>query len=137
VSKVKRSLRIDEFSSRLTHNDRRFSQESGSKPTHETKSNDESVCKSTCSIILTTDMCPAAMIKQGKDKDGCTTHTYTFSPDQVCDFSSHFFHSFRCRFSDKNRSRLHETPVKPFSVKRRLLPDERRRGKPIGESKVD
>lgn len=41
------------------------------------------MCKSTCSIILTTDMCPAAMIEQSKGRDGCTTHTYTFSPDQV------------------------------------------------------
>lgn len=63
-----------------------FSQESGSKssPTQDSKNNNEpEVCRSTCNIILTTDMCPAAMLEKSKGKDGCTTHTYTFSPDQV------------------------------------------------------
>lgn len=50
----------------------------GSKasPTHP---ENDPTCNSTCSIVLTTDMCPAKMLESGR----CTTHTYTFSPDQV------------------------------------------------------
>lgn len=42
--------------------------------------------KSTCNIVLTTDICPNAIIESNNNNnsqhDGCTTHTYTFSPDQ-------------------------------------------------------
>ncbi|XP_070494497.1 uncharacterized protein [Chironomus tepperi] len=41
--------------------------------------------KSTCNIVLTTDICPNAMIESNNNNaqnDRCTTHTYTFSPDQ-------------------------------------------------------
>jgi len=42
--------------------------------------------KSTCNIVLTTDICPNALIESNNNNaqhDRCTTHTYTFSPDQV------------------------------------------------------
>lgn len=49
--------------------------------------------KSTCSIVLTTDMCPMSLLQnknnnnnkkeEGEEGGSCTTHTYTFSPDQV------------------------------------------------------
>lgn len=37
------------------------------------------VLKSTCNIILTTDVCP----NSENNNDECITHTYTFSPDQT------------------------------------------------------
>lgn len=91
------------------------------------------MCKSTCSITLTTDMCPAAIFEKSKENgEKFTTHTYTFSPDQVS-FATLTFVNFRqslLSFSDASHSRLHETPAKTFGVQGRKLPDKRLRDYP-------
>ncbi|KAG5679043.1 hypothetical protein PVAND_008643 [Polypedilum vanderplanki] len=48
------------------------------------KHDNSKTLKSTCNIILTTDICPSSLNNGTKiTQDGCTTHTYTFSPDQT------------------------------------------------------
>lgn len=54
------------------------------QPTSSGCHENDAACKSTCSITLTTDICPSLMDNNtGNGRNGCVTHTYTFSPDQV------------------------------------------------------
>jgi hypothetical protein len=65
--------REDGFSNEHEHS------KSNSKSNNNNKSK-TNMLKSTCNIVLTTDICPNALLE---NDDGCMTHTYTFSPDQV------------------------------------------------------